>query len=110
MTARFAPGDRVRVQERHPQGHIRTPYYCRGRAGVIERLCGAFRNPERRAYGGDGLPKQPLYRVRFRQRDLWPGYAGRDHDTIEIEIYQHWLDPESRAPAGPGQGSQGHDA
>jgi nitrile hydratase subunit beta len=32
--------------------------------------------------------------VRFRQREVWPDYAGRADDTIEIEIYQHWLEPE----------------
>jgi nitrile hydratase len=93
MSARFAPGDRVTVHHRHPPGHIRTPYYCRGKTGVVERICGAFRNPEGLAYGKDGLPKQPLYRVRFRPADLWPDAAGVDDDKVEIEIYQHWLDP-----------------
>lgn len=106
MTAGFAPGDRVRVQDRHPAGHVRTPYYCRGRTGVVERICGEFRNPERLAYGDDGLPERPLYRVRFRQRHLWPDYAGRDDDVVEIEIYQHWLDP---APEGAGGQDQGQD-
>jgi nitrile hydratase subunit beta len=91
--ARFRPGERVRVRFAHPPGHIRTPWYCRGEAGIVERLCGAFRNPEELAYGRPGLPKQPLYRVRFRQKDLWPDYAGPPQDTIEIELYQHWLEP-----------------
>jgi hypothetical protein len=43
--AHFRPGDRVRVRAAYPPGHIRTPYYCRGHVGVIERLCGAFANP-----------------------------------------------------------------
>jgi nitrile hydratase len=93
VTARFAPGDRVTVQHRHPPGHIRTPYYCRGKTGEVERICGAFRNPEGLAYAKDGLPKQPLYRVRFRQAELWPDYTGAADDKVEIEIYQHWLDP-----------------
>ena len=37
-TARFRPGDRVRVRAAYPPGHVRTPYYCRGHVGVIERL------------------------------------------------------------------------
>ena len=45
-TARFRPGERVRVRAAHPPGHIRTPHYCRGHIGVVERLCGAFANPE----------------------------------------------------------------
>jgi nitrile hydratase subunit beta len=90
---RFAPGARVRVRRADPPGHIRTPWYVRGRAGEIERLCGAFPNPEELAYNRPGLPAQPLYRVRFRQRELWPDYSGPAADTIEVEIYQHWLEP-----------------
>jgi nitrile hydratase subunit beta len=90
---RFAPGARVRVRRADPPGHIRTPWYIRGHSGEIERLCGAFPNPEELAYNRPGLPAQPLYRVRFRQRELWPDYAGAAADTIEVEIYQHWLEP-----------------
>ena len=57
-------GQRVRVKTGDPPGHIRTPEYLRGREGVIERRQGAFRNPEEVAFGGQGLPKQPLYLVR----------------------------------------------
>ena len=39
-----------------------------------------------------GLPAQPLYRVRFRQKDVWPDYAGSPQDVLEVEIYQHWLE------------------
>ena len=92
--ARFRPGDRVKVRRAFPPGHLRTPWYVRGRVGEIERICGAFANPEELAYNRPGLPRQPLYRVRFRQAELWPDYAGRPEDTIEIEIYQHWLEPE----------------
>jgi nitrile hydratase len=89
---RFRAGDRVRVRSTHPPGHVRTPYYCRGRVGVIERLCGAFPNPEELAYNRSGLPAQPLYRVRFRAHELWPDYREDPADVVEIEIYQHWLE------------------
>ena len=92
IAARFAPGDRVRVRQADPPGHLRTPYYARGHAGVIERLCGSFANPEELAFNRPGLPAQPLYRVRFRQHELWPDYQGPAKDTVEIEIYQHWLE------------------
>ena len=55
---RFAVGDRVRVAKTHPPGHRRTPFYIRGKIGVIERYCGAFRNPEELAYGFAGEPKR----------------------------------------------------
>jgi hypothetical protein len=89
---RFKPGDRVRVLKTEPPGHVRTPYYCRGHLGVIERICGAFPNPEELAYRRPGLPATPLYRVRFLSRELWPGYGENPADTLDIEIYEHWLE------------------
>ncbi|MGQ0655299.1 MAG: SH3-like domain-containing protein [Betaproteobacteria bacterium] len=91
--ARYKPGQRVKVLKAYPPGHIRTPHYIRGCTGEVERICGAFPNPEELAQMRDGLPAQPLYRVRFRQKDVWPDYAGADADVLEIEIYQHWLEP-----------------
>jgi nitrile hydratase subunit beta len=93
MSAAFAPGDRVRVRQADPPGHIRTPHYIRGKSGVIERVLDAFPNPEERAYGRDGLPAQVLYRVRFAQPEVWPDYAGPPGDTVDIEIFEHWLEP-----------------
>jgi nitrile hydratase subunit beta len=91
--ARFKPGERVRVMKAYPPGHIRTPHYIRGCVGEIERICGTFPNPEELAQMRDGLPAQPLYRVRFLQRNIWPDYAGSASDVLEVEIYQHWLEP-----------------
>ena len=93
---RFNPGDRVIVREAHPIGHVRTPHYVRGKHGLIERVCGIFPNPEELAYARPGLPAQPLYRVRFLQRDVWPDYSGQPFDVIEVEIYQHWLEAEKQ--------------
>ncbi len=93
MSARFGPTDRVQVRWANPPGHIRTPYYVRGKTGVVERICGSFPNPEELAYGRDGVPARPLYRVRFSQRSLWPDYAGAANDCVEVEIYEHWLEP-----------------
>ena len=93
---RYRAGDRVRVRAAHPPGHVRTPYYCRGHVGVVERVCGAFANPEELAYNRPGLPAQPLYRVRFRATDLWPDYVENPDDVVEIEVYQHWLEPVDR--------------
>ena len=90
--AHFRAGDRVRVRAAYPPGHVRTPFYIRGHSGVVERLCGSYPNPEELAYARPGLPAQPLYRVRFLQRDVWPDYAGGPDDTVDIEIYQHWLE------------------
>lgn len=91
--ARFAPGDHIRVLPVEKSGHIRTPDYVKGKSGWIENILGEFRNPESLAYGDDGLPKRPLYKVGFRQTDLWSAYAGPPNDTLYIDIYEHWLEP-----------------
>jgi nitrile hydratase subunit beta len=93
MTRLFAPNDRVRVRAALPPGHVRTPFYIRGKTGIVERVLGVFGNPEELAYGRGGEPAQRLYRVRFVQREVWPDYAGPADDTVDIEIYQHWLEP-----------------
>ena len=92
IAPKFEPGARVRVRQADPEGHVRTPAYIRGKSGVIERVCGAFANPEELAYGRPGLPRQPLYRVRFLQREVWPDYQGHPDDSLDIEIFQHWLE------------------
>ena len=61
-------------------------------SGVIERYCGVFGNPEELAQMRSGEPKQPLYRVRFLQKEVWPDYVGGDADVLEVEIFQHWLE------------------
>ena len=91
--ARFAPGARVRIADRDPPQHNRTPRYVRGQVGEVIRLCGAWGQPEGLAYGGDGRPEQTLYRVRLRQVELWADYAGNPDDLLEIEIFEHWLEP-----------------
>ncbi len=93
MTARFKLGDRVRIDDREPGVPNRVPRYVRGRVGVNERLCRAYGQPELLAYGGDGEPAQMLYRVRLEQTALWPDDAEDPADTLEIEIFEHWLEP-----------------
>ena len=93
MTAdeEFFAGERVRVRADFPPGHIRTPVYVRGKTGTITRRFGAFKNPELVAYRLAGS-KKVLYQVRFRQTDLWPDYAGPEGDTVDLDLYDHWLE------------------
>ena len=88
----FRPGERVRIAARTHEGHHRTPGYLKGKTGTIERTHPSFTNPETRAYGDDGLPKQPLYLVGFSQSDVWPKYKGRETDKIYADIFEHWLE------------------
>jgi len=96
MSARFKPGERVSVRRADPIGHVRTPHYVRGKTGEVERICGEFANPEELAFGRSGLPRRPLYRVRFRQREVWPDYRGAASDSLDVEIYEHWLEPAAK--------------
>jgi nitrile hydratase subunit beta len=91
--SRFSSGDPVRVSERAVLGHCRTPWYLRGKTGVIASVHGTFRDPESLAYHKPGLPAQVLYKVRFRQCDLWAGYTGPAGDQLEADIFEHWLEP-----------------
>ena len=92
--ARVERGARVRVRDVDVRGHMRTPGYVKGKVGRVAHVHGAFRNPETLAYGGDGLPEQPLYLVGFAQRDLWPDYRGRDEDRLYVDVFEHWLQEE----------------
>ncbi len=42
---------------------------------------------------GDGKPRQRIYRVTMPQTELWQSYDGTDKDIVEIEIFEHWLEP-----------------
>lgn len=89
---RFAPGQIVRVRRGIGPGHIRTPWYLRGRTGRIERICGAFGNPEELAYNRLDGPDVPLYRVRFTMAEIWGNETENPADTIDAEIFEHWLE------------------
>ncbi|WP_433288246.1 SH3-like domain-containing protein [Pseudonocardia sp. CA-142604] len=92
-TTRFKQGDAVRISERYAPGHVRTPVYVRGKQGSIERVLSRFINPELEAYGVNEGTETQLYRVRLNQNSLWPDYEGRPSDVVELEIFEHWLEP-----------------
>ena len=93
MRPRFAPGDQVTVRAQEVTTHCRTPYYLRGKRGVIARVLGTFPNPEQRAYHMLGMPYQPLYQVAFDYAEVW---GKRERNTvITADIFQHWLGVES---------------
>ena len=81
----------MRVRPDMPPGHVRTPSYLRGKTGWVERTLGPFPNPEQLAYGNpaDALP---LMRVRFTMAEIWGADAPHPHDTVDAEIYAHWLE------------------
>lgn len=83
--------DRVRVRTMMPPGHVRTPAYLRGKSGVIERELESFPNPEQLAYRQKSEPR-PLYRVRFTMAEIWGEAAENPDDTLDAEIFAHWLE------------------
>lgn len=104
--ARFAAGDAVRVKRsagppigwRRP--HLRTPGYVYGVTGIVERVSGRFRDPTALAFGF-AEPIEQLYRVQFRQGDLWPEQLGDSYspeDVVEVEIFENWLEPPTSEP------------
>jgi len=94
----FVEGQKVSVVARPSLGHCRTPFYLRGRAGTVMEVTGLFRDPERLAYHKPGLPQHYLYRVRFSQPALWPGYDGPATDNLDADIFEHWLEPVTKEP------------
>ena len=95
MTTRFRIGDRVRIVDRKERSHHRVPAYAKGCVGVIERACKSYGRPELLATNEPGKHPTTVYRVRLLQSSIWPDYDGAPHDTLDIEIFEHWLRPAS---------------
>ncbi|MCY4179367.1 MAG: nitrile hydratase subunit beta, partial [Litoreibacter sp.] len=36
--------------------------------------------------------KKPLYRVRFSMAEIWGDGAEHPEDTLDAEIYEHWIE------------------
>ncbi len=89
----YSVGDTVAVRRAFPPGHVRAPYFIRGKTGTIDQVVGAFGNPEELAYGRKDTPPLTLYRVRFSQTDIWSGYDGPVNDSLVVDLYENWLDP-----------------
>ena len=103
MGLAICPGDRVTVRAAEAAHHHRTPWFLKGKSGIVRRLHGAFPNPESRAHGGTGMPKRTLCQVEFRQSDIWGReYHGRTDDVLLADIFEQWLERGRR-----GQGHVG---
>jgi hypothetical protein len=89
--ALFKVGDQVRVRDLPYMFYTRSQMYTRGVAGTIAALTYKDLIPEEEAFNFDGRVEQ-YYIVRFRQKDLWPGYPF-DNDTLQTECPHRWLEP-----------------
>jgi hypothetical protein len=54
-------------------------------------LAAVHPNPQGLAYGRDGLPPEPVYRVQFAGSELWPG-AGGSADSVVADLQESWLE------------------
>ena len=91
---RFNVGDIVQVLSLGKTGHVRIPHYIRNQVGEVIQYCGTYLNPEDLAVGKTAGKAVDLYRVRFRQTDLWPLENHPPQDRLVLEIYDHWLGPK----------------
>ena len=96
--ARFGPDEEVQVKALFPPGHVRTPYFARGKRGRVVEMVGLFGDPSCLAYGDKTEHPVALYRVRFDQVALWPDYAGQEGDSLMVDVYETWLEPAREAP------------
>jgi len=92
MSARFAVGETVKVRAAFPPGHLRTPFFIRGKTGRVTAVLGPYRNPEELAYGRSGEPALPLYRVLFATAELWDDFRGAPQDSTVVDVYENWLE------------------
>ena len=92
---RFGAGDWIEVADLQPPRHMRTPMYIRHKIGQVVEFRGRYLNPEQLADGDKAGPVIPLYRVRFRLKDIWPNEGHRATDFLLIEVYDHWMKPKS---------------
>lgn len=93
----FQPGDRVRVLERFPLGHYRVPLYLRGRVGTVERLVQPAIDNEEEGFGLNAGVKRHYYRIAVPLSQIWPDYAGAQHDHLYIEVFETWLEASGNA-------------
>lgn len=93
MSSPYRVGDHVAVRKAFPPGHVRAPYFIRGKSGQVDQVVGQYGNPEELAYGRKDSGRLALYRVRFQQSEVWSDYEGPDKDTIIIDVYENWLTP-----------------
>lgn len=96
--ARFALGQRVRVRMGSDEEESSTPYYVRGRSGVVEEVCAEPTSPKRAAPDpARDLPMQS-YRMRFLAREVWPGLPGAPGETLAVRIGEDWLENPDLRP------------
>ena len=90
----FDVGDQVTIRSDEVDHHHRTPWFIKGKPGIVRAISGPFFNPESRAHGGDGVPKRLLYQVEFDPDVVWGDrYHEGSKDLLLVDVYEQWLEP-----------------
>ncbi len=93
MTTKFQTGDNIRISSRFEPRHHRIPAYVKGQTGFVKQVLSPQGKPELLAYQKQTDEPVTVYRINLKQTDLWPDYSGSSKDSLEIEVYEHWLEP-----------------
>ena len=103
MAAKFSVGDRVRVIDAVPGGTTRTPFFIRGKKGVVAYSHGVGKNPRDLSYGGSGEPGLHLYAVSFHMAHLYDEDPDYVHDRVVVDVFEDWLEPVLPTKYQPGR-------
>ena len=93
MTSRFNIGDRVRVKTENPGGSNRTPFFIRGKKGVVFFSHGPAPNPTALSHGVNGASEIPLYGVSFHMAHLYDDDPDFVLDRVIVDAWEDWLEP-----------------
>ncbi len=89
-TARFAPGDRVRMKDVEAPAHTRLPTYARGKVGVVERVHGRNVVPDLRAVGL-GEVWEHTYLVVFSAQQVF-GERSEPGQELTLDVWERYID------------------
>ena len=91
---RFQPGDTVRVMQAYPLGHVRTPFYIRGKTGVVEMAHGTMIYPDSAGNGGPDAPEH-VYTVKFTNEELWGAEAAEPNGVVYFDVWEPYIEAAS---------------
>jgi hypothetical protein len=105
----FSIGDRVMIRTEVPGGTNRTPFFIRGKRGVVVFIHGPAGNPRDLSRGGTGEPKLPLYGVSFHMAHLYDDDPQVVHDRVIVDVWGDWIGPVPEHVPGPALDLEEHE-
>jgi nitrile hydratase beta subunit len=90
-SARFRPGDRIRVKDVEAPAHTRLPTYARGKAGMIERIQERSLLPDLRATR-NGEVWEHTYMVVFDACVVF-GDRAEPGQELTLDVWESYIEP-----------------